>query len=501
MKMSRLMILIFIVSLGLTLRLFYLDSRPVGFTWDEAALGYNAYSLLKTGKDEYGKILPVVFKSFGDYKPGLYIYLTVPAIKIFGLSEFATRLPSAIFGTLLIVVVYLLVSKLLSAQHLALSTAFLLAINPWSIHFSRGAWEANIALFLTTLATLLFIKKRYIYSSLFFGLTLFTYQGAKMFTPLLVLSLLIIYKPNIKKLFWPGVLGLLLLLPILWNLDSQSGRLKVFSIFNYQGNLVRGITQRYLNHLSPKYLFFTGDWSNLRQSIPYYGYFHLPEIITIAIGLIVLLRTNNQVTKLLITWLLIVILPSALSRDIVSGVRSLPMVIPLVIMSGIGLAKLFYYHRLLYIYTFILLSLFILFLDLYFIHAPNFVARDMMYGYKQALQIIKPYLDRYDRVIFTDKLGQPYIYTLFYYTIDPGSYQKQANLILDSQGDVGKVEKWGKFLYQPPDWRYQRGDNSTIFVGDNYELPDQDMNPVNLIKLGEVYYPNGKHALRIVALK
>ena len=125
----------------------------------------------------------------------------------------------------------------------------------------------------------------------------------------------------------------------------------------------------------------------------------------------------------------------------------------------------------------------------------------MMYGYKQALQIIKPYLDRYDRVIFTDKLGQPYIYTLFYYTIDPGSYQKQANLILDSQGDVGKVEKWGKFLYQPPDWRYQRGDNSTIFVGDNYELPDQDMNPVNLIKLGEVYYPNGKHALRIVALK
>ena len=145
--MRKYILLTIIILLGLTLRLYHLDTRPVGFTWDEAALGYNAYSLLKTGKDEYGKILPVVFKSFGDYKPGLYIYLTVPMVKIFGLNEFSTRLPSAILGTLLIVVIYLLVCKLFVTCHLSLVTSLMLAINPWSIHFSRGAWEANVALF------------------------------------------------------------------------------------------------------------------------------------------------------------------------------------------------------------------------------------------------------------------------------------------------------------------------------------------------------------------
>ena len=123
-------VLLTLILLGLGLRLFRLDSRPLGFTWDEAALGYNAYSLIKTGRDEYGKILPVILKSFGDYKPGVYAYLAVPSIATLGLNEFATRLPSAILGTLLIVIVYLLTQNMFAA--------LLLAINPWSLYFSRG---------------------------------------------------------------------------------------------------------------------------------------------------------------------------------------------------------------------------------------------------------------------------------------------------------------------------------------------------------------------------
>ena len=124
-----------------------------------------------------------------------------------------------------------------------------------------------------------------------------------------------------------------MLIPLILNFGSQSGRLKVFSVFSYSGDLVRGITQRYLNHLSPKYLFISGDWSNIRHSIPYYGYFHLPEILTILVGLVSLIEPITSY-KLLISWLLLAILPSALSRDIVSGVRSLPMLIPLTILSG-----------------------------------------------------------------------------------------------------------------------------------------------------------------------
>ena len=296
---KKLIILTTITFLGFILRIYRLDVRPLGFTWDEAALGYNAFSLLQTGRDEHARRLPIIFKSFGDYKPGLYIYSTVPAINIFGLNEFATRLPSAIFGTLLIIVVYLLTRNIFAS--------LLLAINPWAMHFSRGAWEANLNLLLVTLAVLLFIKKNYLTSALFFGLTLWAYQGAKFFTPLILISLILIYKPNFQKLFKPLLLLLLLLLPIAIGFGSQSGRLKVFSVFSYvrpdsavseilrqDGSSVknltyylfhseifdqgRGVVQRYLNHFSPRFLFVDGDWSNPRHSTPFYGYLHIPEI-------------------------------------------------------------------------------------------------------------------------------------------------------------------------------------------------------------------------------
>src|SRR3990170_4092898 len=118
--MKKLTILSLIFLLGFVLRIYKLNVRPLGFTWDEAALGYNAYSLLHTGRDEYGQLAPVVFKSFGDYKPGLYIYFTVPAVALLGLNEFATRLPSAVFGTLLLPVLFIFAKLLFPKDRMGL---------------------------------------------------------------------------------------------------------------------------------------------------------------------------------------------------------------------------------------------------------------------------------------------------------------------------------------------------------------------------------------------
>src|SRR5258708_39046069 len=96
--MKRLAIIFLILFVALALRTYKIDINPPGLTPDEASLGYNAYSILKTGRDEYGTILPVIFKSFGDYKPGLYVYLAVPAVATFGLNETAVRLPRVIAG-------------------------------------------------------------------------------------------------------------------------------------------------------------------------------------------------------------------------------------------------------------------------------------------------------------------------------------------------------------------------------------------------------------------
>ena len=89
--------LILILLLAAVLRLGAISSFPSGFNADEAALGYNAYSLLLTGRDEHGNILPVNLESFGDYKPALYSYLLVPLVRFLGLTVFAVRLPSALW--------------------------------------------------------------------------------------------------------------------------------------------------------------------------------------------------------------------------------------------------------------------------------------------------------------------------------------------------------------------------------------------------------------------
>jgi 4-amino-4-deoxy-L-arabinose transferase-like glycosyltransferase len=97
-----------LIILAFLLRFFYLEKIPNGLYSDEAAYGYNAYSILLTGKDEYGNFLPVAFKSFGDYKAPLYIYYLVPFVAVFGLNIFSLRLSSAILGVAMVILVFIL---------------------------------------------------------------------------------------------------------------------------------------------------------------------------------------------------------------------------------------------------------------------------------------------------------------------------------------------------------------------------------------------------------
>ena len=137
MKTKRIF-LIFILLLGFFLRVYKVAEYPAGLNADEAAIGYNAYSLLQTGKDEFGHPWPINFQSFNDFKPGLYFYLVLPFVKLFGLTELAVRLPSAILGSLTVLILYFLVKKIISADFAVLA-AFLLSVSPWHLHFSRGA--------------------------------------------------------------------------------------------------------------------------------------------------------------------------------------------------------------------------------------------------------------------------------------------------------------------------------------------------------------------------
>src|SRR6266705_1449855 len=151
-------ILIGIIMLAAILRFWQLGHVPVSPDWDEVALGYDAYSIIHTGRDEFGKFLPVVLRSFDDYKPALYTYLTIPFVYVFGLSVFAVRVPSAIFGVLAVLATYFLAKELFRNHSIALIAALLMAISPWSLQFSRVGFEANVGDALNVFAALFFVK-------------------------------------------------------------------------------------------------------------------------------------------------------------------------------------------------------------------------------------------------------------------------------------------------------------------------------------------------------
>ncbi len=540
-----------ILILAAILRLWNLSSVPPHLTPDEASLGYNAYSILKTGKDEYGKVLPLVFKSFGDYKPGLYIYLTVPSIAVLGLNEFSVRLPSALAGILAVYLIYLISLKLFDKK-IALYAALVASITPWLIYFSRGAWEANVSLTLALAGIYFFLRsfeenKFLFLSMLSFSLTLIAYQGAKLSTGIIILILLVFYwkevtKINKKYLFGSLFLGIIVSLPIIFSLFSgQAGRLEIFSIFSYprpkeytqamldEGaekfgdvnylsyhsepyNYVRGILGRWFNHFSGRFLFFEGDTANPRHSAPYQGMLLVSDVFLVLFGLYAIFKEKLTKEKsLIILWLVLSPLPAVLSRDQVHAIRSLNMAIPLIMICSFGLSEIIsLISKTKYKIIFYLMGVgiyfigFIYFLDAYFIHVSAHDSRLWEYGYKQVVETISPIQSNYKTVKVQQSFAQPYIYFLFYQKYDPAKYQKESKFTeSEFKGDVGYVIKLDNIEFTAIDWSVNRGDHGSLIVGDSIRIPLQDSNSEREFKLiKEIKYLNDRDiAFRIIEVK
>src|SRR3989337_3427432 len=150
--------LLAIIALATILRFYQLGENPPSLDWDETAHGYNSYSILKPGRDEYGYRLPLSFRSFDDYKPPIYTYLVVPSIAAFGLNDFAVRFPSAALGVLTVIFTYFMVFELFKNRTIAFLSSLFLAISPWHLQFSRVAFETNSAIFWSVLGTFAFLK-------------------------------------------------------------------------------------------------------------------------------------------------------------------------------------------------------------------------------------------------------------------------------------------------------------------------------------------------------
>ena len=107
MKNKKILLLV-ILAVAMFLRLYKISQVPVSLFGDELDVGYQAYSILKTGKDYYGNPWPIHFQSLAEYRTPLYLYSAVPTVAAFGISPLGVRLPAVLFGILSIWILYLL---------------------------------------------------------------------------------------------------------------------------------------------------------------------------------------------------------------------------------------------------------------------------------------------------------------------------------------------------------------------------------------------------------
>jgi len=512
--------LIIIFLIAFFLRFYKIEEYPT-LLWDEAAIGYNAYSIIETSKDEYGQTLPIIFKSFGDYKPGLYVYLTVPFIKILGLTTTATRLPSLVFGSLLPIIIYFLIKEINPKAHKTAILASLITVfNPYSIHFSRGAWETNILTFELVLAALLFFKfinkksnKYLFFSAIIFGLSLFTYQAGKMISLFLIIILFltnleIINKKNIKKILLNFILPLFIFsIPIIYGLffSSNANRLKVVSLFSYPRsteevntiinesnqldyNIVynhtiffgRNFLLRYFNNFSPKFLAFEGDWQSPRHSAPYIGVILYPSLIFLCLGIFIALSRPKigKINIFFLLWLLVAPIPAALTRDTISAVRSMSFSVSLVYFIALGIYFIIDKYKNIFLNCLIFgvyLISFIYYGDLYLNHMIKKSPDDFLYGYQQSMEYLIKNQDKYDQVVMSDFYGQAYIYYLFYSQYPPQKYQQQAKLTENSSGDTGKIEQIDKIKFTTPDFNLIKTQPNTLAIFNYNEIYRQSI--------------------------
>lgn len=483
-------ILILILILGFILRFYELGQIPSSLNRDEAAIGFNAYSILKTGRDEWGEKLPLSFKSFGDYKSPLYIYLTTIPVALFGLNEFSVRFWGSIAGFLTILITYLLTKELLKSL-MSLIVSFLLAISPWHIFYSRFSFEANLALLFNVTIIYFWVKDNFekldLTNILFFLLTFFTYSSSLIIWPIFILIWFfylfkkIIQKNKIGSSY--KLIGKLVILFLILGLvfykqaaiGGQKSRVTIFTnpqlkldlnqkraevikknywqariFYNkyvYYGKI---FFINYLTSFSPNFL-FGGGGTHPWHKTSYTPHFYLIIGLFIIIGFFFFIKTpkiNKEKKFFLSLFFLLTPIPSAITIDAPHATRLLNLFFLLTFLAGLGLSWLVRKVKPLgLIILAILLFNFIGFIRFYFIDYKQNPPTEILPGLKETILYLEKHEFNEERVIFDSHVDGAYVYLLFYTAYPPSSFIKEVKRYSPDTGGLEWVERFDKFLF------------------------------------------------------
>lgn len=487
-------LLLGIVFLAFLLRIWGLSSYPAGFNADEASFGYDAYSLLKTGKDQWGEPWPLTLRSFGDFKLPVYAYLTIPSVAIFGLNEFAVRLPNAILGSLAVLATYFMVIEifgrrfslnkiLINADRLALFSALILAISPWHVSLSRGAFEANLTTFFVPLGVWCFFKgikkpKWMGFAAIVFGVNLFSYHSGRLFTPLLLLVIVWLTRKElvvkdtpihmgVSRYRWPIFLFALFVILASYTIFTGAGtRGADIAIFNPTDNwqavsdrryeaVLQGLPDsiarvfsnkityttgqflnNYLSYFSPQFFFTQGAGESTYGLLPGQGMLYLAEVPFIIFAMWFFVKKPSKEIGFILLWVVLAPIPAALTKGAgLAGNRTATMMPAIQILSAYGGIILFQKitqrwrslwskRILLFCYFAILLISLIFFIESYIYHAPKVNAPSMSYGWQETFKYLNAVDSEYKEIIVSRSFSEPQIFVGFYKAWDPNDYQK-----------------------------------------------------------------------------
>ncbi len=527
-----------IILIASLLRLYNLDSIPPHPSLDEVSTGYNAYSILKTGGDEYGNKTPVLLRAYDDYRPAHYAYLVTPFVNIFGLNVFSVRFPSAILSLATIVFSYFLAVNIFEKSKnkylFGLLVMFLLSISPWHIYISRLGHEVN--LFYTTFiigATLAlsYLRNERFYiliaAAVMLGISFSSYQTGKIFIPLFItiFGALFIKEFFTKKIktFIAVVLFLLVSLPILQASFSPQAlvRFEATNIYTSieeplkisaqkvleakeNNDLIGQIVNNrrfvylflpfnaYLSHFNPFWLASNGGDEPFK--VPGSGLLYVMEIPLILMGAAFLFFSKKIDTRakiLLLGWLLISIIPGAITNGYPHAMRTM-QILPLPqLLIALGVFSLLNSRKnrmviasILAVFYLISISIFI---QGYFYLFQRNIAWQFQYGIQDAFFYAKSVEDKYPKIFVENNknLFQSYMFYLYFNQYDPEKYQEAGGTI---SGGYAQTHQIGKYLFGPvPD----KSGSKSLFI-----LNPDSRSSGNVMKW--FYFPDGKPALKII---
>jgi 4-amino-4-deoxy-L-arabinose transferase-like glycosyltransferase len=556
------LLLTIILLLGSFLRVWQIQKNPVSLFGDELDLGYQAYSILKTGQDYSGNFMPLHFQSIAEWRTPLYLYSAVPSVALFGISPLGVRLPAIIFGILGIYALYLLVTEITKNKYVALLAALLMTISPWHIQYSRAGFEVTQMLAFYLFGIYFFLRSlrepKYLLASMAcLAITPWIYSTEKLYLPITLLLLAGVWRKELLKfprkyLLWAFIVFTLIAAPITLSTVFGGGtaRFNYISIFSdptavpeigfarLNDAMVRNPEARigiqptiidrlfhnkitvlltkffhnYLQSFSTEFLFINGD-PNPRQAVGKVGEFYKFEGLLILLGLFYLAarsftkkpQEDFRIKIFIGAWLLTASIPAALTRDGGNHATRLFLLLPpIVFLVSWGIYNIMTSLKGLKKQAFIIALVgayawgFISYQHNYWNHYAWDSERWWHAGYENAIKTAYADAEQYDRVIISNAGEPSLIFFLGWSQFPPDQFHKNYPMPKETVPGFGSISKLDKFYFGQPSPEVDLYDLAKVLPDKTLYLAVAKEVKVNLI-LEPERLPNDLKMIKAVA--